>query len=141
MARATQLLNKTNQLNLSTRRLNEAELTAWAAAPNHGLWVVSVSDRFGDAGLTGIVSIEVDGSTARIVDYVLSCRVMGRKVEETLLHMAVTAAFARARRWSKRTTCKTAKNKPCLTVFKSSGFATDDEQRVSLERQQRLPLA
>jgi len=128
LARATQLLNKTNQLNLSTRRLNEAELTAWAGAPNHGLWVVSVSDRFGDAGLTGIVSIEVEGSTARIVDYVLSCRVMGRKVEETLLHMAVSAAFAAGASLVEAHYLKTAKNKPCLSVFKSSGFATDDEQ-------------
>ena len=127
LARATQLLNKTNQLNLSTRRLNEAELTAWAAAPNHWLWVVSVSDRFGDAGLTGIVSIEVDGPTARIVDYVLSCRVMGRKVEETLLHIAVTAAFSAGATLVEAHYLKTAKNKPCLTVFKSSGFASSDD--------------
>ena len=127
LARATQLLNKTNQLNLSTRRLNEAELTAWAAAPNRGLWVVSVSDRFGDAGLTGIVSIEVDGGAARIVDYVLSCRVMGRKVEETLLHMAVTAAFSAGASLVEAHYLQTAKNKPCLTVFKNSGFAVGDD--------------
>jgi FkbH-like protein len=126
LARATQLLNKTNQLNLSTRRLNEAELTAWAAGPNHKLWVVSVSDRFGDAGLTGIVSIEVEGSTARIVDYVLSCRVMGRKVEETLLHLAVTAAIDAGASRVDAVYLKTAKNKPCLTVFNASGFAADE---------------
>lgn len=131
LARATQLLNKTNQLNLTTRRLNEAELTAWAAAPNRGLWVVSVSDRFGDAGLTGIVSIEVEGSKAKIVDYVLSCRVMGRKVEETLLHMAVTAAFEKGASEVEALYLKTAKNKPCLTVFKGSGFASENDERFS----------
>jgi len=131
LARATQLLNKTNQLNLSTRRLNEAELTTWAAGPNRGLWVVSVSDRFGDAGLTGIVSIEVEGSTARIVDYVLSCRVMGRKVEETLLHMAVSAAFSAGASRVLAHYLKTAKNKPCLTVFKNSGFAVDENDVFS----------
>ncbi|HET7540256.1 MAG TPA: HAD-IIIC family phosphatase [Polyangiaceae bacterium] len=128
LARATQLLNKTNQLNLSTRRLNEAELTAWAAAPNRGLWVVSVSDRFGDAGLTGIVSVEVEGRTARIVDYVLSCRVMGRKVEETLLHMAVSAAFGMGASQVEAHYLQTPKNKPCLTVFKASGFANEDDR-------------
>jgi len=131
LARATQLLNKTNQLNLSTRRLNEAELTTWAAGPNRGLWVVSVSDRFGDAGLTGIISIEVEGSTARIVDYVLSCRVMGRKVEETLLHMAVSAAFSAGASRVLAHYLKTAKNKPCLTVFKNSGFAVDENDVFS----------
>ena len=127
LARATQLLNKTNQLNLSTRRLNEGELTAWATAANHGLWVVSVSDRFGDAGLTGIVSIDVDGDTAKIVDYVLSCRVMGRKVEETLLHMAVSAAQAAGASRVEAHYLQTAKNKPCLTVFKNSGFAAEGD--------------
>jgi FkbH-like protein len=126
LARATQLLNKTNQLNLSTRRLNEAELTAWAAASNHKLWVVSVSDRFGDAGLTGIVSVEVEAGTARIVDYVLSCRVMGRKVEETLLHLAVSAAIDAGASRVDAHYLKTAKNKPCFTVFNASGFAADE---------------
>jgi FkbH-like protein len=78
LQRATQLLNKTNQMNLSTRRLTEQELLAWAAGPRRRLWTVSVSDRFGDAGLTGIVSIEADGSVGRVVDYLLSCRVMGQ---------------------------------------------------------------
>ena len=127
LARATQLLNKTNQLNLSTRRLNEAELSAWAAAANHKLWVVSVSDRFGDAGLTGIISIELEGGAARIVDYVLSCRVMGRKVEETLLHLAVTAAIDGGASRVDAHYLKTAKNKPCFTVFSSSGFTPGDD--------------
>ncbi len=141
LARATQLLNKTNQLNLTTRRLNEAELSAWAAAANHKLWVVSVSDRFGDAGLTGIVSIELEGGTARIVDYVLSCRVMGRKVEETLLHLAVTAAIDAGASQIDAHYLKTAKNKPCLTVFSGSGFAAgvDDVFRWDASRGYALP--
>src|SRR6185312_693785 len=70
--RTAQLLNKTNQLNLSTRRLTDAELVEWARGPGRALWAVSVRDRFGDAGLTGILSVEVEGKTAKIVDYVLS---------------------------------------------------------------------
>src|SRR4029079_18751743 len=72
LTRAAQLLNKTNQLNLTTRRLTEAELLAWSGDPNRAFWTVSVSDRFGDAGLTGLLSIEKDGDLVRIVDYVLS---------------------------------------------------------------------
>ena len=52
-----------------------------------------VSDRLGDAGLTGILSLQVDGDVCRIVDFVLSCRrVMGRRVEEAMVHLAVEAA-------------------------------------------------
>jgi FkbH-like protein len=55
--RATQLLNKTNQMNLSTRRLTGSELRTWASDPQHKLWIFRVADKFGDAGLTGILSL------------------------------------------------------------------------------------
>src|SRR5207302_283858 len=138
--RATQLLNKTNQLNLSTRRLNEAELTAWAESPHRGLWVINVSDRFGDAGLTGIVSIETQNGVAQVVDYVLSCRVMGRKVEETMLHIAVSAAREAGAHRVEARYLPTAKNKPCLKVFNSSGFQTSDQALFHWDSSQGYPL-
>ena len=54
LERAAQLINKTNQMNLSTRRLTTAELFAWAEAENHNLWTFRVADRFGEYGLCGI---------------------------------------------------------------------------------------
>jgi FkbH-like protein len=121
-ARAAQLLNKTNQLNLRTRRLTQQELQAWSAEPNHELFTISVADKYGDSGLTGIVSLEYSGDTARIVDYILSCRVMGRKVEETLVHVAVEAARRRGLDRLEATLIPTPKNKPCLTFWQRSGF-------------------
>jgi len=120
--RASQLLNKTNQLNLSTRRLTESELLAWAAQDNHEFWVVSVADRFGDAGLTGLLGLEYAGDVAAVVDFVLSCRVMGRKVEETMVHVAVRAAIARSAKSVSARYLPTPKNKPCLTFWQTSGF-------------------
>lgn len=130
VARATQLLNKTNQLNLSTRRLTEPEFLAWAADPAHEVWAVHVADRFGDAGLTGILGLERTGDRCRVVDFVLSCRVMGRKVEETMAHLAV----ARARAWGatgvEAVYRPTPKNKPCLDFWDRSGFARTDADGV-----------
>lgn len=128
VVRATQLLNKTNQMNLSTRRLNEVELSAWAAAPNHELWTISVGDKLGDAGLTGLLGITFEHGVARIVDYVLSCRVMGRKVEETIVAFAVDRARARDADEVAATYLPTPKNKPCLSFWKSSGFELDEAQ-------------
>ncbi len=128
LARTTQLLNKTNQMNLSTRRLTEVELTEWAKGPGRGLWAVSVSDKFGDAGLTGIVSLEANGAGARIVDFVLSCRVMGRKVEETMVHLAVARARELGLGTVEAVLLPTSKNKPCLDFWKGSGFARDGER-------------
>jgi FkbH-like protein len=122
IARATQLLNKTNQLNLSTRRLTEPELLVWLDDPERELWVVNVSDKFGESGLTGIVSFEADGDVGRIVDYVLSCRVMARKVEEALIHVVAQAAKKRGLTRLEATLLPTAKNKPCLDFWIRSGF-------------------
>jgi FkbH-like protein len=119
LQRTTQLLNKTNQMNLSTRRMTEAELMAWAEQKHHRLWTLRVSDKFGDAGLTGIVSLEIQGRNAQIVDFVLSCRVLGRKIEETMLSTAIHYARALGVEDVYARYIPTAKNKPCLDFFKS----------------------
>ena len=119
LQRATQLLNKTNQMNLSTRRMSEAELTAWAADNHHRLWTLRVSDKFGDAGLTGIVSLEVKAQSAQIVDFILSCRVMGRKIEEAMLATAIHYARELGVEDVYARYLPTSKNKPCLDFFKS----------------------
>jgi FkbH-like protein len=117
LQRATQLLNKTNQMNLSTRRLSETELMAWAEQGPHRLWTLRVSDKFGDAGLTGIVSLEIQGRRAQIVDFILSCRVLGRKIEETMLATAIhhTQALGIENVYARY--IPTTKNKPCLDFF------------------------
>jgi FkbH-like protein len=94
LPRAAQLLNKTNQFNLSLRRLDEKNLWDWAEEPSHAAYTFHVSDRFGDFGLTGLASFSLAGTEARIVDFVMSCRVMGKKVEEVLLGYTVAQAKA-----------------------------------------------
>jgi FkbH-like protein len=123
LQRAAQLLNKTNQMNLTTRRMTESEMADWVQQDNHQLWTFRVSDSFGDSGLTGIVSLEVEDKVGRVVDFVLSCRVMGRKVEETMLYTAIKGAKSRnlVRVYAKYV--PTPRNKPCLDFWKSSGFS------------------
>jgi FkbH-like protein len=130
LPRTTQLLNKTNQMNLTTRRQTEAELTAWVNSSARALWAISVSDRFGDAGLTGILSVEANDAGCQIVDFVLSCRVMGRKVEESLLALAVQWANERGLGKLTAAVKPTAKNKPCQDFFASSGFDVDESGLV-----------
>ena len=129
VGRATQLLNKTNQMNLRTRRFTEAELSVWASDPSHEVWAVSVTDRFGDSGLTAVLGLEREGDVMTIVDYVLSCRVMGRCVEETLLWAACERALARGATRVVAPFFPTAKNKPTRTLFDGSGFLFDEATR------------
>ncbi|MGD9301099.1 MAG: HAD-IIIC family phosphatase [Desulfobacterales bacterium] len=119
LQRASQLLNKTNQMNLSTRRMSEAELMAWTADKRHRLWTLRVSDKFGDAGLTGIVSIKIQDQSAQIVDFILSCRVMGRKIEDVMLATAIHHARESGLKDVYARYIASSKNKPCLDFFQS----------------------
>lgn len=119
LQRAAQLLNKTNQMNLSTRRMSEAELMAWAEQEHCRLWTLRASDKFGDAGLTGIVSLEIHDQSAQIVDFILSCRVMGRKIEETMIATATHHAQTLGIKNVYARYIPTPKNRPCLEFFKN----------------------
>jgi FkbH-like protein len=142
LARAAQLFNKTNQMNLSTRRLTEAELRDWARGPGRALWTLSVSDRFGDAGLTGILGVECDAATAtcRVVDFILSCRVMGRRVEHTMAYLAVAWAREAGLRRVQAAFEPTAKNKPCHDFWLTSGFEADDGRLFTWDAARAYPL-
>jgi FkbH-like protein len=122
LSRTVQLFNKTNQMNLSTRRTTEAELLAWAAKPTRKLWTVHVSDKFGPSGLTGIISLEAEEGVGRIADFILSCRVMGRKVEETMVAALVQYAQSVGLQEVQARYLPTTKNAPCLEFWKRSGF-------------------
>jgi FkbH-like protein len=122
LARATQLLNKTNQMNLRTRRLSETEFLAWSQEDGHEVWTAHVSDRLGNAGLTGIVGLARNGDDVLLVDYVLSCRVMGRRVEETLLWAATQRGVELGGLRLLVTPLATAKNKPCLDFVARAGL-------------------
>ena len=83
--RAVQLLNKTNQMNLSTRRLSAQEFNSWIKIHSNNLWTIRASDKFGDYGIIGILSISIKDGVATLIDFILSCRVVGRYIEETMI--------------------------------------------------------
>jgi len=119
LPRAAQLFNKTNQMNLATRRLAEADLWKWSAADGNRLYVFRVADRFGDYGLTGLLGITKNGQHIKITDYLLSCRVMGRGLEELMLAVAVDYAREAGAVEVQAGYSATPKNSPCLAFFKN----------------------
>jgi FkbH-like protein len=126
--RVVQLLNKTNQMNLTTRRVSEQELQLWLQEGTRKLWTFRVKDKFGDSGLTGILSLEVESGAACIVDFVLSCRVMGRNVERAMVAFAVQYCASLGLRELRAHYLPTAKNKPCLNFWMASGFSCGAEK-------------
>lgn len=87
LARITQLINKTNQFNLLTERLSEAEVAERMRDPKVVTLQVRLTDRFGDNGIIAILIARVHGAEADIETWLMSCRVLGRRVEEACLNV------------------------------------------------------
>lgn len=120
LERAAQLLNKTNQMNLRTRRMAAPEFADWAAAPGHHAWTFRVGDRFGDSGLTGIATLALRGTDAMVADFVLSCRVMGRKVEDAILAWLAAQARQLGAAYLVLEFEDSGRNQPCLELLRRS---------------------
>jgi FkbH-like protein len=141
LPRAAQLLNKTNQFNLSLRRLDEKSLWDWATEPSNSAYTFHVSDRFGDFGLTGLATLSLAGTEARIVDFVMSCRVMGKKIEEALLGYTVAQARAAGAKKVKASPVDGPRNGPAKAFFAAKfleGDAAIDPARVDVPPQINL---
>jgi FkbH-like protein len=140
LARVTQLLNKTNQMNLRTRRLTGAELVTWASHDHCRLAAFRVSDKFGDSGLTGILGLEARGDTLHIVDFILSCRVMGRRIENAMISLAAEYARSRGIKRLCGQYLRTEKNKPCLDFFRQSGLREIEDGTFAWDLAEPYPL-
>jgi FkbH-like protein len=128
LPRVVQLLNKTNQMNLSTRRMTGNELSEWLKQERRRLWAFRVRDKFSDSGLTGIVSLQADAESCRIVDFLLSCRVMGRDVERVMVAVAIQCCRSLGCAELIAKYLETAKNKPCRDFWMKSGFAYNETE-------------
>jgi FkbH-like protein len=91
LPRIVQLINKTNQFNLTTRRRKDAEVRALLAS---GAYTQSLrtNDRFGDSGLTGVLIAVPEDGGLRVDTWLMSCRVLGRRLDEVMF--AALARFA-----------------------------------------------
>ena len=86
LPRVTSLINKTNQFNLTTKRYTEIEVKNMLKDPNVSIYTLQVKDKFGDEGLVGVAITKILPDHKLDIDnFLMSCRVIGRKVETTFL--------------------------------------------------------
>ena len=122
LPRAAQLIQRTNQFNLRTKRYSEADLKTIAASGQHISLIIHLKDKFGDSGLVGILSYERSKDSINIVDLILSCRVFGRQIEETMIYFLVEQTKDKGQGSLIAKYIQTDKNKPCFTFLKKTGF-------------------
>ena len=126
--RATQLINKTNQFNTTTIRRSEAEVAEMAARPGAVTLWFRLADRFGDNGIVSVM-LMVPGAAGELelVNWVMSCRVFGRQLEDEALNIAVEAARAAGAGAIRAGFVPTEKNGVIRDLFPKLGFAPGAE--------------
>ncbi|MFL5699436.1 MAG: HAD-IIIC family phosphatase [Ktedonobacteraceae bacterium] len=126
LARTVQLVQKTNQFNLTTRRYSEADISTLAEHATSKVYTLSLSDRFGDNGLVGVAILVWEGEVCRIDTFLLSCRVMGRTIETAFLAFLADCARARSAHYLVGEFLPTGKNMPVCDLYNQHGFVPLD---------------
>ena len=90
--RIAELSQKSNQFNLTTRRYTQLEIEALMTAPDARIVSISVRNRFGDSGLTGMAVLRHEGEIARIDTLLMSCRILGQGIEDAFWAVIVERA-------------------------------------------------
>jgi FkbH-like protein len=92
LPRIAQLVAKSNQFHLTGMRLAEPELRAYAARPGHHVLGFRLADRFGDNGLVSAVALRRESGELHVDIWVMSCRVLGRTMEELVANEILRTA-------------------------------------------------
>lgn len=117
-SRAVELINKTNQFNTNGKRWQNVELNAFIAQGGQ-VHAFRVKDRFADYGLVGVVLVRNE----EIVQYVMSCRVLGMDIETAVLaHLVETIRTERPRAAITGHIVETESNLPCRDLYQRGGF-------------------
>ena len=121
-SRVHDLLHKTNQFNLTTRRHSASQLRAMIDNLSYQVLTLRVADRFGDYGIVGVAITRRDNDTSIIDSFLLSCRVLGRTIETALLARLLQCARQRGLTALQGEFIATAKNQPAKEFFAEHGF-------------------
>ncbi len=138
VSRLSQLINKSNQFNLTTHRRSEAEVAAVMNDRNFIGYSMRLKDRFGDHGLISIVIGEIEGPTMKIDTWLMSCRVLKRGVEEEVLNELARFAGSRNCTRLEGVYLPTAKNEMVRDFYRRMGFTLTSESDIKREFELRL---
>ncbi len=119
LPRVAQLVERTNQFNLTAMRRSELELRKLWQSGTYDFLTVEVGDRYGDYGLVGLTICSKEPSSIVVNAFLLSCRVLGRGVEHQMLARLGKLAIERALEFVDVPYVETERNRPALDFLKS----------------------
>ncbi len=127
--RIAQLTQKTNQFNLTGKRYSEDEIKEFISVEGNYIFYVEVTDRFGNLGITGVCILRKKSTkTSEIDTFLLSCRIIGREIENAFLQTILNYAFNAGIVEIKAFYIPTKKNLQTLLFFENNGFDLTEEK-------------
>ncbi|MFF3838335.1 HAD-IIIC family phosphatase [Streptomyces sp. NPDC001930] len=133
--RIAQLFKKTNQFNLAGHRYSEEDMARHTAAGTTAFYTARLTDRFGDNGLIAAIALSrTDDASWSIDNFVLSCRVFSRNVEDAIVGLVLRSAREHSATAVLGTYARTAKNAKFAGFYPARGFlpaAADDAEPQS----------
>jgi FkbH-like protein len=121
-ARIVQLISKSNQFNLTTKRYSDHEIQALEV--DNGVFTrqVRLKDTFGDNGMISVVICKMLAEVWEIDTWLMSCRVLGRRVEEAVLQEIITHALAAGAKRLRGVYLPTGRNTIVKQHYEKLGF-------------------
>lgn len=138
IARIAQLTQRTNQFNMTTIRMTEAEVERLMHRDDYALITADLADRFGDSGTIAYLQVRKLGRSWDIENFLMSCRVLGRTVEESLLDYIIEKAGREGAESILASYIPTKKNAPFAEFYPRNGSvvaelgANGDKRYVNL---------
>lgn len=134
--RMAQLSQKTNQFNVTTKRYTEQDIESFIGDERAAVFAFALSDKFGDSGITGLCVVRIEGSTAAIDSFLMSCRIIGRNIEYVFMNRLMEYLKDRDVRRVSAQYLETAKNGQVREFFDRCSFrlngSTAAERNYSL---------
>jgi FkbH-like protein len=120
--RISQMSEKTNQFNLRKSRISLEDLNQYALNPDNLIAAFDYADQFGSEGIVGYVMLKSERESIVIEAFVMSCRVIGRKLENFMFDFILKQAREKGAVEVKAKPLVTGRNQICLDYFESEGF-------------------
>lgn len=139
--RIAQLTQKTNQMNLTTRRYSEAEIESLMKSPLSSVFYVSVKDRLGDHGIVGVMVLKIEDDQCLIDTFLLSCRVLGLTIEQSMLAYIQEKARESGCRQLVGEYIPTKKNTPAAGFYEAANFRKQSDSFFAFDlNDENIPL-
>lgn len=138
-SRIAQLTNKSNQFNLTTKRMTQAEVEQMAQDPGYITLYGKLKDKFGDNGVVSLVIGKKNGDTLELILWLMSCRILKRDMEQAMLDTLVWRSRESGIRKLHGYYYKTAKNAMVKDFYGAMGFQKLSEKDGDSEWEYVIP--